>query len=1162
MGVNSAGLSSKLTTFRKVISELKPSVFFIQETKFKTEGKLKLENYTIFELVRKSKDGGGLAIGCENHLKPAWVREGNDDVEALSVDIFLNGMKIRCCAAYGCQEGDPLERKNKFWEYLNQEVEFANNTNAGLIIQFDGNLWAGHHIVPGDPRPQNRNGKLFENFLNRNPRLTVVNSLPLCQGLITRRRMKNGVQEESVLDFFVVCSRILPHVQKMYIDEENKYVLTNYKTAQLKGNAIDSDHKTEYMDLNIKIIHEKPIRREFFNFRDLKGQEVFKTQTSETQEFTRCFENELPVLEQIELWRKVLKKYCSKSFKKIRVTIKKRTKFINKEMANLINQRNKLLKMKQIIFKNCDVISGEKSGQEKHASYKHKCDENLENYETEIRSIEKTVSDIEAKEHRELILKNFKSFNENPETVNIAGIWKLFKKLWPKHANVLPVAKKNHLGKIVSSPSEIKSLLSKEYKERLRNRPLKPEFQHLKDLKSEIFQLKMKNAEKNASAPWKMSHLESALSHLKNNKSRDPEGYINEIFKCDVAGQNLKQSLLVMCNKLKQEKKISDFMNIANITTVPKKGSRLLLKNERGIFRVSVVRNILMRMIYDSKYPEINSNMTDSQMGGRKGMGCRNNIFILNGIIHEENKRKKEPIMFQIYDYAQMFDSINLQEAISDIYDCGFRDDMLPLVYKANAEVQMAVNTPHGLTDRIKIRNTVLQGDTFGSILASVQVNSIGKLCEQSDYGYKYKNKLSIPMLGLVDDVIGISEVGTKAHQMNALINAKTAEKGLRFGPEKCKTMIVGKDIKSVDTNPLVVDNWKTEHITDEITGEPKLIESFDGKIQIEQVLQQKYLGFVIANQNNNMANIEEVKRKSIGITKKIFDKLNGLKLKEYYFECGLIFLNVILRGSILYAAETYYNLKEKELRILERIEENFMRKLLQTKASCPVVQLYLELSQIPARFAIMKSRLLFLKSILNEKEGSRIHQFVKLQLDDVKKGDWIWTCLEDLKDIGFKEPIKEVKEMKTFKFRKIVTARLKERAFEYLLNKQGIKGREIKYNEFQMAEYLLPNETLKSIEDQRYLFAIRNKMIEIPSNIGKEEKCICGKIESMSHIYYCYGGEKEIHYEKVYNGKLIEREKVLNSFRDNMKIRETKIQEIASRSTNFCNDISNGIHR
>ena len=71
-------------TFRKVLTELKPSVFFIEETKYKDVGKLKFENYLIFELVRKSRDGGGgLAIGCDKELKPAWVREGDDNVEAL-----------------------------------------------------------------------------------------------------------------------------------------------------------------------------------------------------------------------------------------------------------------------------------------------------------------------------------------------------------------------------------------------------------------------------------------------------------------------------------------------------------------------------------------------------------------------------------------------------------------------------------------------------------------------------------------------------------------------------------------------------------------------------------------------------------------------------------------------------------------------------------------------------------------------------------------------------------------------------------------------------------------------------------------------------------------------------------------------------------------------
>ena len=48
-----------------------------------------------------------------------------------------------------------------------------------------------------------------------------------------------------------------------------------------------------------------------------------------------------------------------------------------------------------------------------------------------------------------------------------------------------------------------------------------------------------------------------------------------------------------------------------------------------------------------------------------------------------------------------MFDSIDLQEALSDLYDAGVTDDTLPLLYQANAEVYMSVKTPAGLTDRL-----------------------------------------------------------------------------------------------------------------------------------------------------------------------------------------------------------------------------------------------------------------------------------------------------------------------------------------------------------------------------------------------------------------------------------------------------------------------------
>ena len=154
LGVNSAGLRPKLKTFKKIINDLKPSIFFIEETKYQDAGKLKLENYSVFELVRQSRDGGGgLALGCLRELHPAWVREGGDHVEALSVEVHLKHLNIRCCVAYGNQENDLVERKDAFWTYLDEEVQFADQAASGFILHFDGNLWAGKDIIPGDPRP-------------------------------------------------------------------------------------------------------------------------------------------------------------------------------------------------------------------------------------------------------------------------------------------------------------------------------------------------------------------------------------------------------------------------------------------------------------------------------------------------------------------------------------------------------------------------------------------------------------------------------------------------------------------------------------------------------------------------------------------------------------------------------------------------------------------------------------------------------------------------------------------------------------------------------------------------------------------------------------------------------------------------------------------------
>ena len=91
----------------------------------------------------------------------------------------------------------------------------------------------------------------------------------------------------------------------------------------------------------------------------------------------------------------------------------------------------------------------------------------------------------------------------------------------------------------------------------------------------------------------------------------------------------------------------------------------------------------------------------------------------------------------------------------------------MTLLYEANKEISMAVNTPHGQTEEQSIRDVVLQGDTFGSLLASVQADRICQDVVKAGLGYRYKDSLSVSMLGLIDDIIGITPAGNQAQQIN-----------------------------------------------------------------------------------------------------------------------------------------------------------------------------------------------------------------------------------------------------------------------------------------------------------------------------------------------------------------------------------------------------------
>ena len=94
------------------------------------------------------------------------------------------------------------------------------------------------------------------------------------------------------------------------------------------------------------------------------------------------------------------------------------------------------------------------------------------------------------------------------------------------------------------------------------------------------------------------------------------------------------------------------------------------------------------------------------------------------------------------------------------------------------------------------------------------------------------------------------------------------------------------------------------------------------------------------------------------------------------------------------------------------------------------------------------------------------------------------------------------------------------------------------------MSKYLQPFNNHLTVKQKREMFAVRNKMIDIPANFSSniESKCQCGKKEDMQHIYECqkYNEKKQpsIQYEKIFHGNLTEQVLVYEKISENLEKR------------------------
>ena len=148
-------------------------------------------------------------------------------------------------------------------------------------------------------------------------------------------------------------------------------------------------------------------------------------------------------------------------------------------------------------------------------------------------------------------------------------------------------------GDLLTADENIQKAALKNYAKRLENEPIKDSLKPIKEAKEMLCEKFLKVAKTRKTPPWEMRHLERVLKYLKKKKSRDPLGFCNELFRPEVAGDDLKIAILKLMNRIKDEQIFPECLEICNVSSIwKKKASRNNFESYRGIFRVTIFRSI------------------------------------------------------------------------------------------------------------------------------------------------------------------------------------------------------------------------------------------------------------------------------------------------------------------------------------------------------------------------------------------------------------------------------------------------------------------------------------------------------------------------------------------------------------------------------------------
>ena len=150
----------------------------------------------------------------------------------------------------------------------------------------------------------------------------------------------------------------------------------------------------------------------------------------------------------------------------------------------------------------------------------------------------------------------------------------------------------------------------------------------------------------------------------------------------------------------------------------------------------------------------------------------------------------------------------------------------------------------------------------------------------------------------------------------------------------------------------------------------------------------------------------------------------------------------------MFFNCEAWHAIKEKDVKILESVDEHLLRCIVGAQAKTPLEFLYLESGVMPLRYIIASRRMMFQQTILKRNEDELTKKIYKAQKNNPIEGDFYNLVKADWEMMGEEMNEKYISTTSKDALKRHIKERIKASAFKYLKEKQKThsKVKDIEY--------------------------------------------------------------------------------------------------------------------